>query len=131
MSNDVDTNPEAASLRGKRPAKRATPPAPAPGGTPLSRVTDPEPSSVYEYMTARTFTLFDPREKAPIIEIGGHVPEADLEDMYARSEFDAYETLLPAGCTTGVSRMLWQRGQHVRRDVYERYIEKYRTTEEQ
>lgn len=126
MSNDTDTNPEAAALRGKRPAKRATPPIAA-GTTALSRDTTVEPTTVYDAMSARSFTLFDPREKAPIIEIGGHVPEADLKETYVRSEFDAYETLVPAGCVTGVSRMLWQQGQHVRRDIYERYVQMYRS----
>lgn len=126
---DTDSNPEAAGLRGKRPAKRTGPPAPMPGTTALTQ--DPpltaEPVSVFETMNNRRFVLFDPREKAPVIEVGGHVPEADLGDVYVRSEFDASETLIPSGCTTGVSRSLWQKGQHVRRDVYEDYINRYRT----
>lgn len=132
MSNDTDINPEAASLRGKRPTKRTGAPAPTAGATPLSQTlaAEPgEPASVYEQMNQRKFILFDPRESAPVIEIGGHVPEAELHDNYVRSEFDASETLIPPGCVTGVSRMLWQRDQHVRRDIYAAYVQRYRSDE--
>lgn len=131
MSTDTESNPEAAGLRGKRSTKRTEPPAPVPGTTALTQ--DPprtaKPVSVFETMNDRKFVLFDPREKAPVIEVGGHVPEADLGEVYVRSEFDASETLIPTGCTTGVSRVLWQKGQHVRRDVYEDYINRYRSDE--
>lgn len=125
MSNDVDTNPEAAALRGKR-TKRTQ--APQPGTTALSReaTTDPDaPTTVYAAMSRQTFVLFDPAEMPPVVEIGGHVPDAVLADKYVRSEFDASETMVPPGCVTGVSRSLWQRGQHVRRDIYEDYVKRY------
>ena len=120
MSTDSDTNPEAAGLRGKRAPKRTGPPAPMPGTTALTQnpPLTTEPVSVFETMNDRRFVLFDPREQAPVIEIGGLVPEAELGDVYVRSEFDASETLIPSGCTTGVSRMLWQKGQHVSRADY-------------
>lgn len=127
MSTEADTNPEAAGLRGKRPSKRTGPPAPVPGTTALTRepLLTAEPVSVFETMNDRMFVLFDPREKAPVVEVGGHVPEAELGDVYVRSEFDANETVTPTGCTTGVSRVLWQKGQHVRRDIYEDFIQRY------
>lgn len=129
MSTEADTNPEAAGLRGKRAPKRTGPPAPVPGTTVLTQ--DPpltaEPVTVFETMNDRKFVLFDPRERAAVIEVGGHVPEAELDSVYVRSEFDASETVIPTGCTTGVSRVLWQKGQHVRRDIYEDYVKRYRT----
>lgn len=124
MSNDSDINPEAAALRGKR-TRRPTQAEPQPGGTTLSAhllVPATPPATVAEAMGRRSFLLFDPAELPPVVEIGGHVPSAELDDRYIVSEFDASETIVPAGCTTGVSRLLWQRGQHVRRDIYAQYV---------
>lgn len=132
MSSDIENNPEASALRTKRAsAKRAVPPPP-PMATTIASETlaaTPTPVSVFERMNTRRFILFDPREKAPVIELGGHVPHAEMDD-YVLSEFDAGETIVPAGCVTGVSRSLWQKGQHVRRDIYEEYVRRYLTPEQ-
>lgn len=130
MSTDADTNPEAAGLRGKRATKRTGPQPPVSGSTALSQnIETLEPASIFERMNERRFVLFDPREGVAVVEVGGYVPEAELGSKYVQSEFDASEALIPAGCTTGVSRVLWQQGQHVRRDIYEEYVRRYRSDE--
>lgn len=130
MTKDApDTNPEAAGLKGRRAPRTG----PTPGGTALSEpmvnppTGDPVPDgSVYQTLAAaHPRVLFDPAGMPVVLEEGGHVSEATLGEHYVISEFDAAETMIPAGCTTGISRTLWQKGHRVRRDAYAAYITKY------
>jgi hypothetical protein len=52
----------------------------------------------------------------PMSTIYGTMPHAD---NYVIAEFDAEESMVPPGCRTSVSRLLWQRGWRVRKDFYE------------
>lgn len=46
---------------------------------------------------------------------------ADNLAGYVIAEQDAIESVVPRGCTTEVSRVLWHKGDRVRRDVHEAY----------
>lgn len=126
---DNQANPEAAGLKGRR----ATKPTVTPGGTALSQSMvsppkgDPVPDgSVYATLAAKhPRVLFDPSGMPIVLEQGGHVSEATIGEHYVISEFDAGETMIPAGCTTAITRTLWQKGHRVRRDAYAAYIAKY------
>ena len=127
--NDDETtgNPEAAGLKGKRAPAR--PPAPAPGQTPLSRdMTDPQPAPegvpFHGTLAARhPRMLLDPAAMPVVREGSGYVSEARLGRHYVTAEFDATETIYPPRCTTPISRVLWHKGNQVRRDAYELYLE--------
>lgn len=71
----------------------------------------------------RQMTVLHPRERnqPTVAEAGGYVPPSLLRD-YVVSEFNASEQLTPPGCRTPITRNLWSRGQHVRRDVYQTYL---------
>jgi hypothetical protein len=62
------------------------------------------------------------RGRLAVVEIGGHVPAANLAEHYVVAEFDASEQHTPWGCRTPITRQLWTKGQHVRRDVYATYL---------
>jgi hypothetical protein len=67
--------------------------------------------------------VLDPllRTRLAVAETGGHVPSSAMTD-YVVAEFDAAEQMTPRGCRTAITRTLWMRGQHVRRDVYATYL---------
>jgi len=129
--NDDETtdNPEAAGLKGKRTSTRT--PAPAAGQTALSRdMADPQPvpdsTPFYGTLAARhPAVLLDPATMPVVREGTGFVSEALLGKHYVTAEFGATETILPPGCTTPISRVLWHKGNQVRRDAYELYLEKH------
>jgi hypothetical protein len=62
------------------------------------------------------------RTRLVVVETGGHVPAANLTGNYVVAEFDGTEQHTPWGCRTPISRVLWNKGQHVRRDVYATYL---------
>ena len=70
--------------------------------------------------------VLDPllRRRLTVAELGGHVPNAAMTD-YQVSAFDATEQILPWGCKTPITRLLWRAGQHVRRDVYQTYLNEH------
>lgn len=51
--------------------------------------------------------------------VGGIAPE---NPRYVIAACDAEEHVVPPGCYTPVSRLLWRRGYRVRRDLYERVM---------
>lgn len=114
-----------AALKNRR--KDATPRRPSALSEPpveeLPSLPDAHPTMV-QAVQRRTPLLLDPRqrEQLHVVEIGGHVPSALLEQDYVVSPFDAHEQLTPLGCTTPIMRSLWTAGQHVRRDVFATYL---------
>lgn len=123
-----DTSQGLGILKGRRkgtatrkPSALSTPPeGPA--------VLPPLPEShttMVEAVQRRTPLLLDPRQRDQlhVVEIGGHVPAARLDTDYVVSPFTASEQLLPTGCKTPISRTLWVKGQHVRRDVFATYLQ--------
>lgn len=131
MSKDSTGNPEAAGLKGRRPARNTN--TPRPGATALSEpmanppTGDPAPDgTVYESLVMRhPRVLFDPSTMPVVLESSGFISEATRDQHYVISEFDAGESIVPTGCITPISRTLWRKGNHVRRDAYETYVEKY------
>lgn len=125
---DEGRNPEAAGLKGLRTSGRAAPPAA--GGTPLSRdMAGPQPvtpaAPFHGALAARhPGVLLDPAAMPVVREGSGYISEARLGRHYVIAEFDATETIYPPGCTTPISRVLWHKGNQVRRDAYELFLEK-------
>jgi hypothetical protein len=128
-SDDETTNPEAAGLKGKRASTRTPPPGP--GRTPLSQdMAGPQPvpegTPFHGTLAARhPAVLLDPAAMPVVREGVGFVSEAPLSKHYVTAGFSATESILPPGCTTPISRVLWHKGNQVRRDAYELYLEKY------
>lgn len=103
------------ALKARR-RKRGSPPRPTPEQMAAERKPGTPP-------LARNMPfLFDPAEMPVVVESNGHVPLADFEKFYVIAEHDADEQIIPDGCRTPVSRALWLRGQHVRRDVYATWL---------
>jgi hypothetical protein len=97
--------------RNKRPGVTATAPNPA---APPDRPGASVPQAQERVMPF----LLDPAEMPAVIESSGAVPPADNERFYRVAEHACYEQFVPPGCRTPVSRMLWNAGMLVRRDVY-------------
>lgn len=131
MSKESTGNPEAAGLKGRRPARSNN--TPRPGSTALSEpmanppTGDPAPNgTVYESMVMRhPRVLFDPATMPLVLESSGFISEATRNQHYVVSPFDAGESIVPQNCKTAISRTLWRKGNHVRRDAFEAYVEKY------
>jgi hypothetical protein len=66
--------------------------------------------------------LFDPREAPIVVESGGVIPDATLDDRYTIAERDFAESFVPENCRTSVSISRWHKGDHVRNDVYAVYL---------
>lgn len=62
--------------------------------------------------------LFDPTEAPPVVQSGGVVPDAVLDDRYDVAEADYSEVFVPEGCRTPISVSRWHKGDRVRKDVY-------------
>jgi hypothetical protein len=92
----------------------------APDRTALSDEPAPEQPDTVSEAIARTSdrVLFSPGEKAAVIQSGGHVPPATLED-YVEAETDATESMTPHHASTPVTVQLWPKGALVRKDIYE------------
>lgn len=126
---DEDRNPEADGLKGRRTNTRTPPPQP--GQTPLSRdMSGPQPvpdgTPFHGALAARhPAVLLDPATMPVVREGSGYVSEAALGKHYVVAEFDATESFAPPGCTTKVSRVLWHKGNQVRRDAYALYQERF------
>lgn len=117
---------DAATLKGRRrantKAKRSVL-APVPTEDTPPPLPDAHPNMA-SALSRRAPTLMHPMDKRqpPVAESGGYLPSSQLRE-YVVAEFDAAEQIVPAGCRTAVTRSLWSQGQHVRRDVYQTYLE--------
>lgn len=69
--------------------------------------------------------LFDPREAPIVVESGGVIPGAILDDRYTIAAEDFTESFVPENCRTAVSISRWHAGDHVRVDVYAAYVKAY------
>lgn len=114
------------ALKGRRKAAR---PRTRQQTAPTTDVELPPLPDAHESMTAALrrpagLPALHPLERGRlvVVETGGHVPAANLVGDYVVAEFDASEQHTPRGCRTPISRVLWSRGQHVRRDVYNTYL---------
>lgn len=125
---------DAAALKGRRRAvgtkKRsvlaaATPP---PADEPLPPLPESHPTMAAA-LSRRAMTLGHPADKnqPAVAELGGFVPSSTMRD-YVVAQFDASEQLVPSGCRTPITRSLWAKGQHVRRDVYQTYLDQHPET---
>lgn len=113
---------DAAKIKRARQAGRRSQTDDTAGATMLSQAAEPAPATgvdtVGMAMRRPNKVLFAPSERLAVVQSSGFVPDSALSD-YVRAETDATESFIPFRCTTSVSRMLWQRGALVRRDVYE------------
>lgn len=126
---DDERNSEADGLKGRRASTRTPPPPP--GQTPLSRDMSgpqsvPDGTPFHGTLAAQhPAVLLDPATMPVVREGSGYVSEAALGKHYVVAEFDATETIYPPGCTTPISRVLWHKGNQVRRDAYALFLERY------
>lgn len=117
--------------RGSRRSVLSGPPPAAAGLAPGSIDVEQDLPPLPDAHTTMTAALARPsglaaldplaRRRPAVAELGGHVPDGILSD-YVISAFDATEQVTPRGCITPVARLLWCTGQHVRRDVYQTYL---------
>lgn len=129
-SAEQDAN-DAATLKGRRRASSTRKRSVLSPATPP--VDDEQPPPLPEShptmaaaLSRRAMTLGHPADKRQpaVAETSGYVPPSALRD-YVVAEFDAAEQLTPPGCRTPITRSLWAKGQHVRRDVYQTYLDQH------
>lgn len=125
----TSTDPgDVSTLKGRR--KRAAAQRTATPATPAPNEDAPIPlPPTHDSMTAALrrpagLPAFDPRliTTLAVAETGGHVPASRM-DAYVVAAFDATEQVRPPRCRTPVTRVLWSKGQHVRRDVYQAFLD--------
>lgn len=125
----TSTDPgDVSGLKGRRKraaTQRKTPSTPAPpdenAPVPLP---DAHPNMTSALRRPAGLPVFDPRlvKTLAVAETGGHVPASRMSD-YVVAAFDATEQVRPPRCLTPVTRVLWSKGQHVRRDVYQTFLD--------
>lgn len=125
MSTNADTaNPETSALKGRRSTTRTPQPATATApDTALSAdMIAPAPAPAAPLMAAieaaNPLLLLDPANMPVVRQATGYVSEATLGEHYVLAEQDASEQITPPGCTTPIVRVLWHKGNHVRKDAY-------------
>lgn len=106
-------NDPVAALKGRRRGSGKTTPA-STGPTVEDAMTS--------FGTRGNPVLFDPAEMPVVVESGGHVPPANLDEHYIVAEVDGTRWVTPEGCRTPVAQSMWLTGQQVRRDVYLMYL---------
>lgn len=110
--------------RRKKSVTRRTVPAAPTTDVELPPLPDSHPTMTEALARPRSLPALHPLERTrlAVVETGGHVPGAALDADYIVSPFDATEQHTPWGCRTPITRQLWARGQHVRRDVFATYL---------
>lgn len=109
-------NSEAAAVKARRQAERATEANTAPKMAPV--VGQDQPAR-HEKL------LFSPDEPRMVAEATGSLYGTQRHEEipgYTIAPADAYETFTPSGCKTPVTRMRWTKGQHVPTEVYNRHV---------
>lgn len=112
-------NPEVDSLKAKRAATRDRSKAEASAAQPSMA---DKPVMIGESTSRRFPLLGDPAEPRVVAEASGAlfgVQPGEPVAGYRVATEDVFETIVPAGCRTGTSRMRWARGNHVPTEVYE------------
>jgi hypothetical protein len=107
-------NVEAAAMKARRAAARA--------GSPGVPDADVPPEMGVDQPARRFPLLADPREPKIVLGASGMASGADMNGRYVVAAEDAYESILPTGCTTPVSRLRWRKGQKVLKTVYEEHL---------
>lgn len=146
MSEENSTEKAAAAVAARRRARKSgdTPPSlpSAPGGVESPIAPDVAPvvtapgtsvlvaSSLVSEYAAQVYTgITGARIGAQNVSYGAGQqplvqPQSNVygtnphEDNYVVAEFDAMESMVPPGCKTPVSRLLWRAGWRVRKDFY-------------
>jgi len=114
---EPDPDAEVADLKARRksPAK--------PQGRKPSILDAAQPVREHDSPLTKAFqrnqtVLFDPSEIPPVIQAGGVVPDAVLDDRYDVAESDYSELIRPENCKTPISLSRWHAGDRVRKDIY-------------
>lgn len=113
----MPANTEAAAVKAaRRTQERANTPVPATQAPPV--IGQGEPSR-------HEILLLHPEEPRIVAEATGSLygTEAGQEiPGFTIAPEDAFETFIPHGCTTAVTRLRWTRGQHVPNEVYAAHV---------
>jgi hypothetical protein len=125
---DTTVQSDADQLKGRRGNRGKT----VPRNTALSQAPDPPEAPTVSAAIARSSSkvLFAPGEHPAVVQNGGFVPPAVLDDLYVVATEDASESFVPRNARTPISKMLWTKGALVRKDIFELYAGKSETEPE-